>query len=478
MNNFPFKAREKCGVVGITSIVRSSISEYIYKALYTLQHRGQESAGIAMFNGQEVRSYKGLGLVTDVITGEVLRNFNGHVGIGHVRYSTTPGVTIEEAQPLVVKNPKFSFSLAFNGTITNYLEIKERLARQGIIFMTRTDTEVLAKLLAKNLMDCRMDYVKAFKLTASEIDGACSMVLVNNHGELYAYRDPLGFKPLCIGRVNDLVVVASETCVLDVLSSFDGCEYDYVKPGELIRVCEGSIEKIQITSMPRRARCMFEYVYFSRPDSVFDGISVYRAREKIGRELAKRCPADGDVVVPVPDSGRTAALGYSLELGLPLTEGLMKNRYVGRTFIMPGQDLRDEMVSLKLNVVRDVVDGKRVVLVDDSIVRGTTMKRIVRLLRKGGAKEVHVRISCPPIISACYMGIDFPTRRELIAKMMTLEELTKYVEADSLMYNTIDGLVSGIGLPENELCLACLTGEYPLAKAYRFEELEEYLGRK
>lgn len=478
MINPLLKAKEKCGVVGITSIVKNRVPECIYRALYTLQHRGQESAGIAMFDGQEIRVYKGLGLVTEVLTRDVIANLNGYTGIGHVRYSTTPGATIEEAQPFAVKNPKFSFSIAFNGTITNYLEIREELAKQGAVFVTKTDTEVLAKLLAKNLMDCGLDYVEAFKLTASEIDGACSMVLVNDKGELYAYRDPMGFKPLCVGRVNDLVVIASETCVLDVLAGFNSCEYDQVKPGELIRICEGSIERMQIISSPRRARCMFEYVYFSRPDSIFDGISVYKARERIGRELARRCPADGDIVVPVPDSGRTAALGYSMELGIPFVEGLMKNRYVGRTFIMPGQDLRDEMVSLKLNVVKEIVNGKRVILVDDSIVRGTTMKRIVRLLRKGGAKEVHVRISCPPIISACYMGIDFPTKRELIAKMMSLEELTKYVEADSLQYNTIDGLLAGIGLPKSELCLACLTGEYPLAKTYRFEVLEEYLGRR
>jgi len=472
------KAKEKCGVVGIASITKSRVSECIYRALYTLQHRGQESAGIAMFDGQEVKVHKGLGLVAEVFTKDVLAGLDGHIGIGHVRYSTTPGGTIEEAQPFAVKNPKFSFSLAFNGTITNYLEIREELAKQGAVFVTKTDTEVLAKLLAKNLMDCGMDYVEAFKLTASEIDGACSMVLVNDKGELYAYRDPLGFKPLCVGRVNDLVVIASETCVLDVLAGFNSCEYNSVKPGELIRVSEGSIERMQIMLSPRRARCMFEYVYFSRPDSIFDGISVYKARERIGRELAKRCPADGDIVVPVPDSGRTAALGYSMELGIPFVEGLMKNRYVGRTFIMPGQNLRDEMVSLKLNVVKEVVNGKKIILVDDSIVRGTTMKRIVRLLRKGGAKEVHVRISCPPIISACYMGIDFPTKRELIAKMMSLDELTRYVEADTLQYNTIDGLLAGIGLPKNELCLACLTGEYPLAKTHRFEVLEEHLGRR
>jgi len=472
--------REKCGVVGVTSIVNKTnneISEAIYKALYSLQHRGQEAAGIALSNGREIHVYKGLGLVSEVFTKDVLLKLKGSLGIGHVRYSTTPGLTVEEAQPFAVKNPKFSFSLAFNGTITNYLDIKDMLAKQGMVFVTKTDTEVLAKLLAKNLVDSRMDYVEAFKLTASEIDGACSLVLVNDKGELYAYRDPLGFKPLCIGRVNDLVVVASETCALDVLAGFNNCEYEPINPGELVRICEGSIEKIQLTNSPRRARCMFEYVYFSRPDSIFDGISVYKARERIGRELAKRFPADGDVVVPVPDSGRTAALGYSLELGIPFAEGLMKNRYVGRTFIMPGQDLRDEMVSIKLNVIKEVINDRRVILIDDSIVRGTTMKRIVKLLRKGGAREIHVRISCPPIISACYMGIDFPTKRELIARMMSLDELTRYIEADTLRYNTVDGLLAGIGLSESELCLACLTGKYPLAKEYRFELLEEFLRR-
>ncbi len=472
------KLREKCGVVGISSISMEGVVEHLYKALYSLQHRGQEAAGVAMLEGRDVRVYKGLGLVVSVLTSDVLSSFKGRMGIGHVRYSTTPGVTIEEAQPFVVKNPKFSFALAFNGTITNFLELREELAKKGVVFTTRTDTEVLAKLLAKSLVECGADYVEALRLTASEIDGACSLVLVNDEGELYAYRDPLGFKPLCVGRVNDLVVIASETCALDVLAGLDDCEYGPVDPGELVRVCEGSVERVKVASSPRRARCMFEYVYFARPDSVFDGISVYKAREGLGRELAKRFPAEADVVVPVPDSGRTAALGYSLESGMPFAEGLMKNRYVGRTFIMPGQALRDEMVALKLNVVRDVVEGRRVVLVDDSIVRGTTMKRIVRLLRRGGAREVHVRVSCPPIISACYMGIDFPTRRELIARIMKLDELTKYVEADSLQYNDIDGLAAGIGLPKNELCLACLTGEYPLTKSYEFELLEKELRKE
>ena len=470
--------REKCGVVGICSISRERVAEPLYKALYSLQHRGQEAAGVAMLEERGLRVHKGLGLVVNVLRNDVLSSFRGYVGIGHVRYSTTPGVTVEDAQPFAVQNPKFSFALAFNGTITNFLDIREELAKQGVIFTTNTDTEVLAKLLARNLVECGMDYVEAFKLTASEIDGACSLVLVNEEGELYAYRDPLGFKPLCIGRVNDLVVIASETCALDTLAGLDGCVYEPVSPGELIRVCEGSVEKVRIASSPRRARCMFEYVYFARPDSVIDGISVYKAREGLGRQLAKRFPADADVVVPVPDSGRTAALGYSLESGIPFAEGLMKNRYVGRTFIMPGQAFRDEMVSLKLNVVRDVVDGRRIVLVDDSIVRGTTMRRIVRLLRRGGAREVHVRVSCPPIVSACYMGIDFPTRRELIARMMRLDELTKYIEADSLQYNDVDGLVAGIGLPHSELCLACLTGEYPLARKYDFELLEERLRKE
>jgi len=472
------KMKERCGVVGISSIARDNVTEHLYKALYAIQHRGQESAGIAVLDAGEVRVHKGLGLVVDVITREVLTNLKGYVGIGHVLYSTTSRVMMEEVQPFTVKNPKFSFALAFNGAITNFLDIREELAKQGVIFTTKTDAEVLAKLLAKNLVECGMDYVEAFRLTASEIDGACSLVLVNDEGELYAYRDSLGFRPLCMGRVNDLVVVASESCALDTLAGLDGCSHEPVSPGELVRVCEGSVEKVKIASSPRRARCMFEYVYFARPDSVIDGISVYKAREGLGRQLARRFPVNADVVVPVPDSGRTAALGYSLESGIPFAEGLMKNRYVGRTFIMPGQAFRDEMVSLKLNVVREVVEGRRIVLVDDSIVRGTTMRRIVRLLRRGGAKEVHVRVSCPPIISACYMGIDFPTKRELIAKIMRLDELTKYIEADSLQYNDVDGLVAGIGLPHSELCLACLTGEYPLAKKYDFELLEERLRKE
>ncbi|RLF09489.1 MAG: amidophosphoribosyltransferase [Thermoprotei archaeon] len=452
--------KERCGVIGAYSRLGEDVSLDLYRGLFALQHRGQESAGVYVASPRGLEGFKGLGFVHEALSGKV-EGLKGSCGVGHVRYSTTAGSTLEEAQPLLYEFKGRRFAVAFNGTVSNYLALRKELEAEGWRFKTSTDTEVLAALLAKSLSESGWDYVESLKLCVERLKGAYSMVVLGHSGELYVARDPLGFKPLCLG-LNDereLYVAASETCALDTLN----CRLlRHVEPGMAVRVYDGGLEVKQLTSSTRHARCMFEYVYFARPDSEFDGIWVYEARLRIGRELGMRFPAEADVVVPVPDSGRTAALGYSEATGIPLVEGLMKNRYVGRIFIMPGERSRNEMVRVKLNPVKPLIKGRRVALIDDSIVRGTTMKHIVKLLRSAGAREVHVRVSCPPIVSGCYMGIDFPTRRELVASSRSVEEVREVIGADSLQYNTLDGLVKGIGLPLGELCLACLTGEYPI----------------
>jgi len=466
--------REKCGVLGVYHLdAKTHASSAICEGAYALQHRGQESCGIYTYNGKGLIGHKAMGLVQDVFNQEILSKLTGHVGIGHVRYSTTAKSTLAEAQPFYYESPKAKFVLAFNGTVCNFLEIRKQLEKTGHSFITETDTEVLAHLIAENLSETK-DYTEALSKCMQQIDGACSLVLVNDRGELYGMRDPLGFKPLSIGSIDEnTLVIASESAAVETLG---GTHKGDIAPGSIIKIDkQGTIHTCAAKS-DRHALCMFEYVYFARPDSVIHSINVYEARMRLGRNLAKTHPADVDIIVPVPDSGKTAASGYAEELGKPVVEGLIKNRYIWRTFIMPGQELRELSVRLKLNPVKSLVNGKDVALIDDSIVRGTTMRRIVRLLKHAGAKTVHVRISCPPIISSCYMGIDFPTRGELLASTMTPKEIGKFIEADSLGYQTLDGLIEGIALGKDKLCTACLTGEYPLKKRPDLKTLEVELG--
>lgn len=467
--------REKCGVVGVYHFNEGRVSIPICEALYALQHRGQESCGIYVNNGLSIVGYKAMGTVEDAFNQETLLNLTGKVGVGHVRYSTTAKSTIAEAQPFYYESPSASFSLAFNGTITNFLELRKDLEKVGHSFVTKTDTEVLVHFIASKLRNGK-GYVEALTSCMEVVDGACSLTIVNESGELYAMRDPLGFKPLCMGNVkNETIVIASESVAVDSLEgTFDGD----VKPGEIVKVGKDGIDRHQVVESPRHAFCIFEYIYFARPDSILQGVTVYEARYRLGRNLAKEHPSDVDMVIPVPDSGRTAAFGYADALGKPVVEGLIKNRYIWRTFIMPSQDLRETSVKLKLNPVKSLVKGKDVALIDDSIVRGTTMRRIVKLLKSAGAKSVHVRISCPPIISSCYMGVDFPTKGELMASHMSVDEIRNFIGADSLGYQSIEGLVDGIDLPKGELCLACLTGKYPLREQPDFTKLEVELGSR
>jgi len=486
------KPVEQCAVFGVTcDDLGYSVSKLLYNGLIALQHRGQESTGVSIVytGGSGIYTYKKKGLVSKVLNKKRLSQFWGNVGIGHNRYATTGSSEFSSyhyIQPFHYKNNEVEFAIAFNGTIPVYDDIKEKMDDMGRVFITNTDTEVMAQLIASIALGTE-DWVEILKVASRFLEGSYSLILLTPEGDIYAMRDPLGFKPLCLGELKtekrNLYFVASESCAIDAV---DGKFIRDVKPGEIVHLShQKDIQTEMIIKSNRTARCQFEFVYFARPDSVIDGISVANSRMNLGIHLAKNDPLLKDenfkkdaIVVPVPDSGRSASVGYAKESGIPYIEGLMKNRYVWRTFIMPGQKKRDAAVKEKLNPIRSVIEGKHVILIDDSIVRGTTTKQIVSLIRTVGAKSVNVRISCPPVISACYMGIDFPTREELIAGRTQrlygdnyIEEIRKSIGADSLLYNTLDDLVNSIGLREDQLCLACLTGKYPIET---IENLADY----
>ncbi len=444
-----------CGIFGIYSYEKNNVSKKIYYGLYALQHRGQEGAGIATSDGRGLCYHKGIGLVPDVFTNKELQNLYGHVGIGHVRYSTTGDSIIENCQPFVVNSSLGRIAIAHNGDIVNSSILKRELENKGHIFVSSTDSEVIAQLLVRELLKTE-DIVEAIANISKELIGAYSLLIIYNK-TLIAVRDPHGFKPLCMGKDEEKIYFSSESCALDVV---DAKFVRDIKPGEIVIVDKNGINSYQLpNSSSKVSSCMFEYVYFARPDSVIDGISVYKVRRNIGKILAKEHPCDADIISPVPDSGITFALGYSEELNIPYYEGLIKNRYVGRTFILPTQEERDLAVRLKMNPVKSVLDGEKVVLIDDSIVRGTTSRRIVNMVRKAGAKEVHLRIGSPKIMSPCFYGIDMPTREELIANSKDTEEIARHINADSVGYLSIEGLIKAIG--RKDLCLACLSGKYP-----------------
>ncbi|MFX1536837.1 MAG: amidophosphoribosyltransferase [Promethearchaeota archaeon] len=449
---------DHCGVFGIKHIDETAqVADTICQGLVMLQHRGQESAGISVHDGKEMATHKGPGLVTEAFDAQRLSCVFGYKGIGHVRYSTAGTKSIIEAQPLVVQTSRVSFAFGFNGNISNNETLREYLLKKGYVFGTLTDTEVITRLIIDSFNGTR-DLPDAIQYSMEKLAGAYSVLLLTKEGEIIAFRDPLGFRPLVLGKTNvGTSLVASE----DVAFRATGGQLvDDVKPGELVILGDNGIKRHHLIKQEPKY-CMFEYVYFARPDSNINGFDVYTRRERLGRILAQQCPADADIVIPVPDSGRIAALGYSDESGIPYREGLTKNRFIWRTFIIPGQANREKAVFLKLNVVKEIVHGKKVVLIDDSIVRGTTMRGMVKLLRAGGAREVHVRSSCPPLIAPCFMGIDFPSQEELIAGHKTPTEIKRIVGADSLEYMPLDGLIEALEIPKNNLCLACLTKEYP-----------------
>jgi amidophosphoribosyltransferase len=450
--------KDKCGVVGVRFDAeknRDAAALYIYYALQALQHRGQESSGISVTNGNCVLSDKGMGLVTDYFNRERLQKLAGYAGIGHVRYSTTGSSRIENSQPFTVTYKNGTIAIAHNGNLVNYRELKKELEAQGRVFTSDSDTEVIAQMLARELI--RNDIEEAVKETMKKLVGSYSLVILIGD-KVIGVRDPLGFKPLCIGRVDNGFVLASESVAIDTLN---GELVRDVAPGEIVIIGE-RIESHKMFRCRNHAHCMFEYVYFARPDSIIDGKLVYKVRHNIGETLAEECPTDADIVSPVPDSGITSAIGYSNGSKTPYAEALIKNRYVNRTFIMPAQELRETAVRLKLNTVKSNIDGKRIILIDDSIVRGTTSRRIIDLLRRGGTKEIHARIGSPPIISPCYLGIDMATRDELIAAHKSVKGVEFLIGADSLYYISLEGLVKAIGIPREDLCTGCLTGVYPI----------------
>lgn len=443
-----------CGIAGVYS-ENSLAGRYVYYILFSLQHRGQESAGIAFWT-KGVDYKKGLGLVSEVFTEKDLLPAN--VAIGHVRYSTTGSSRLENAQPFVVKSKVGSFAVAHNGNLVNYLELRKELENEGGVFTTDTDSEVIAQLLSKLLMSER-DLEEALKLLGKKLVGSYSCVLMVNE-KLIAFRDPLGFRPLCIGEIEDGYVVCSESCAIDAI---DGKFIADVKPGEAVVIENGEIEFLRFAECKKKAFCIFEFIYFARPDSIIDGVSVYKARTEMGKTLAEESPAIADFVSAVPDSGITAAIGYAMKLGLPYMEALIKNRYVGRTFIMPKQELRELLVRMKVNVIKENVEGKRIILIDDSIVRATTSKRIAEMLKKSGAKEVHFRVGSPPIIAPCYFGIDMKTREELVASKHSIEEIRRIIGVDSLSYLSLSGLLASLKKLGGEgFCTACLTSRYPV----------------
>ena len=444
-----------CGIVGIVDA--GGVSFPLYYALYALQHRGQESAGISTFEGTTLYTHKAQGLVAEVFNSHTLQGLRGNVGIGHVRYPTTGSKVPENVQPFNFRYQGLNLSIAHNGNLVNTAELREEYERRGQIFCTTTDTEIIGNLIAEALRTSK-SMEDAVRLCMRRLRGSYAAVALLN-GTIYAFRDPLGIKPLCIGKIDRGYIVASESVAIDAL---DGTLVRDVRPGELVRIDEDGLSSIQVATANRRAHCIFEYIYFARADSVIDGRLVYDVRRRIGQNLYDADPIEGDIVCPVPDSGTAYAAGYAERSGIPFVEGLMKNRYMGRTFIMPTQQQRERAVRIKLNTVRGNLKDKRVVLVDDSIVRGTTSRRIVNMIRDAGAEEIHLRVGSPPIIAPCYLGVDMPTRTELIASGREVEAVRASIGATSLTYIPLEDLVEAIGCGDRNLCTGCLTGCYPV----------------
>ncbi|QSX07427.1 amidophosphoribosyltransferase [Alkalibacter rhizosphaerae] len=450
------KMEEECGVFGIYKHDKErTVAQLLYYGLYALQHRGQESAGIATNKDGKIHQHKGMGLVNEVFRGgEVGLDLAGNIGVGHVRYSTEGESHIENAQPLVVSYKNSHMALAHNGNLVNARALREMLEDNGVVFQTTTDSEVMLNLIARGLKN---GLVESIKRMVEMIKGAYALV-ITTEDKLIAIRDPHGMRPLCMGKSKNGYVFSSETCGLDAV----GAEYVRdLEPGEIVIVDEEGVNSYAQTNWAKKKLCIFELIYFARPDSVMDGISVYRSRHNAGKILSRENPVEADVVIGVPDSGMPAAIGYAEASGIPFGMGLIKNKYIGRTFIQPNQELREEGVRIKLNVLKANVEGKRVVIVDDSIVRGTTSKRLVEMLREAGASEVHFRVSSPPVTHTCHFGIDTPYRKDLVGAMHTVEEIREMIGADTLAFITTNGLVESVG-GGNFYCKACFDGDYPM----------------
>lgn len=443
-----------CGVFGIYTREERDISKIIYYGLYALQHRGQESAGIAVNNNGYIDYHKDLGLAHEIFDDKILNRLRGNIGIGHVRQGSAEDTTPTNAEPLVVGYKKGALALAYDGSLINFKDLRDSMEDNGVIFQTSIDTEVIANLIARYHKD---DIEQAIINGVRDLKGSYALVVMTND-RLIGVRDPYGIKPLCIGKLGDDYILSSETCALDTI----GAEFVRdVEPGEMVVIIDGQIKSIRTKEAREKRISLFEVIYFARPDSKLDGKSIYLLRREAGRNLARECPAEGDIVISAPDSGTVAAIGYAEESKIPYDEGLIKNRYVGRTFIQPTQELRERGVRIKLNVLKENVEGRRIILVDDSIVRGTTMKSIVSMLKNAGAKEVHVRIASPPVKYPCNLGMHTPERENLIAATKTTEEIRDMIGADSLCFLSLDGLLDAVG-GKDIYCTGCFDGNYPI----------------
>ena len=451
------KPREACGIFGICG--HPEAAPITYFGLYALQHRGQESAGISVVRDETIVEHKGMGLVSDVFDMERLQQLSGGCAVGHVRYSTTGSSILTNAQPFMVRHRNKSYAVAHNGNIVNAHALKNELEEAGSIFQTTMDSEIFLHLFVKNL---QLGFEQALVETVSSLQGAFSFVMLTSRGEVIGIKDPYGFRPLCLGKLNGNYVLASETCAFDLVEAEFVRELD---PGEIVIISHDGIKSIKTPHAGQRAFCIFEFIYFARPDSTFYGQNVYLTRKAHGRRLAEEAPVEADFVMPFPDSGTYAAIGYSEASGIPFEMGMIRNHYVGRTFIQPTQSMRDFGVRIKLNPVQQLLKGKDIIIIEDSIIRGTTIKTRVKALRELGVGKVHMRVAGPPHRYPCHYGIDFSTRGELIAAKKTVEELRGYLGLDSLHYLSIGGLLksTGIETPERNFCKACFDGCYPVA---------------
>ena len=454
--------RESCGVFGVYA-PNEDVARLTFFALFALQHRGQESAGIATTDGKRLQLYANMGLVSQVFDEDSLSRLTGDIAIGHNRYSTRGSSRATNVQPIVVGKGLNSIAIAHNGNIINVEHLSKELSDQGYNFRTSTDTEVIANLI---LSSPEKGWVDKIRYAMHRLQGAYSLVIMANH-DLLAVRDPLGVRPLCLGAINGGWVIASESCALDHIGANFIRE---IEPGEIVSIGENGVDSYREEG-DKRALCIFEYIYFARPDSIINGRLLYPARQAMGEQLAKKYPVDADLVMGVPDSATAAGIGYAHRSNIPLGEGLLKNRYVGRTFIEPDQRIRDLGVKLKFNPLPQMLDGKRLVVVDDSIVRGTTTPQVVKLLKRAGVREIHMRICAPPIRYPCFFGVDMASRWELLAAQKTIPEIRDFIGADSLGYQSIDGLIKAVGLPKDIFCMACFTGDYPIPVQLEMDKL-------
>ena len=451
------RPRDECGVFGIHG--HPDAAKIVYFGLYALQHRGQESAGIAVANDKKIDVLKGMGLVPEIYNMEDLEKLKGSSAIGHVRYSTTGSSTLTNAQPFIARHKEKMYAVAHNGNLVNAHKLKSELEEMGSIFQTTMDSEVALHLFVRNI---QKGIVQGLVDTMSRLEGAFSFVVLTGKGELIGVKDPNGFRPLCMGRLNGHYVLASETCALDLVQAEFVRE---LEPGEIVIIDDNGVRSLIPENRPRQSMCIFEYIYFSRPDSTIGGYNVYQMRKSFGRRLAMEAPVEADFVMPFPDSGNYAALGYAEQSKIPFEMVMIRNHYIGRSFIQPTQSMRDFAVRIKLNPVKEQIAGKDIIIIEDSIIRGTTAKTRVKALRELGAKKVHMRISCPPHKFPCFYGIDFSTKGELIAAKKTIDELRDFLGLDTLHYLSIEGMMeaSGVKDPENYFCKACFDGKYPVA---------------